>query len=649
MLTNASMRRSDFRLVVLLTVTAGLAGFGLRAQSQTPSVAAGTGLLMGVVTDGLSDTPVPGAVVTLGDNAVSAPTRGGPGEPIANKVMTNGQGRFVFTELAKGSYTLTASKRGYMDGMTGRRRVNGPGQSVLVADGERVIDLRIPIWKNGAIMGTITDDIGEPMVRVPVRALQRTFVAGKRRLVAAGALAKTDDRGVYRLGALPPGEYIVVVPSTQITAPESVVSAFQASRLTNLELYGEFEASGSLAALNALSSDAPFRIGDLAFTSYALERLSSSRAGVTPGPSANGRMFVFPTQYYPASLVTSQATPIILASGEERSGIDVQLKLVPTSRVSGVVRGPDGPVGITLSLSPIGEDGSAGVTIDAAISTSDAAGRFTFLGVPAGQYQLRAFRTPPAASRSGGAGPSPDSSTLWTMQTVIVESTDIPDLAVTLRPGFRITGRAGFERATNAALPQTLRAGTVEPADGRPLASTSLARGAFDETFAFSTSQLPSGRYLLRFSSPPPNFALKGAMLDGRDISRTPVALDRDRSGLIVTFTDKPAELYGQVQNAAGAADPSATVLIVPGDSMPTAASGDPPAPLHAVRVERDGSYRISGLGAGSYLVVAVPDEATSDWQDPRVLASLARFATSVKLTEGERRSVSLRSTMVSR
>ena len=642
------MRRRRLALVALLVVMSGLVGLGLRAQSPAPSPPTGTGLVMGVVTNGLSDTPVPGAVVTLGDTGVPAPTRGGPGEPVANKVITDGQGRFVFMELVKGSYSLTASKRGYLDGMVGRRRVNGPGQVVLLGDGERIVDVKIPIWKSGAISGMITDDLGEPMVRVPLRALQRTFVAGKRRLAAAGAAAKTDDRGVYRLGALAPGEYIVVVPSTQITAPESVVNVYQASRPTDRDLYGEFLASGSLAALNALSGDAAFRIGDLAFTSSALEGSSGSRTAVTPGPSATGRLFVFPTQYYPASPVTSQASPIVLESGEERGGVDLQLKLVPTSRVSGTVRGPDGPLAVTLSLWPIGEDGATGVAIEAAISTSDTAGRFTFLGVPAGSYQLRAERMPPSPTRGTGPGPGSDSVTLWTTQMVTVESSDIRDLAVTLRPGFRITGRAAFERATNAALPPTLRAGTVEPADGRALAYL-LSRTVFDDTFAFSTLPLPSGRYLLRFPSLPPGFAVKNALLNGLDITNVPVALDHDMSGLVVTFTDTPSALYGQVQNAAGAADPTATVLIVPGDSMPTASSGDPPGPLRALRVERDGSYRASGLAAGSYLVVAVPDEATSDWQDPRILASLARVATSVRLTEGEKRSLTLRSTTVPR
>ena len=642
------MRPLRIAISFLLAAGTGIAAFGLHAQSPSPVPASGTGLLMGVVTEGLGDVPVSGAVVTLGDSGAPAPTRG-TSAPTANRVITDGQGRFVFTDLAKGSYAITATKRGYIEGMFGRRRANGPGQVVVLAESERLADLKIPIWKNGAMSGTITDDIGEPMVNVPVRVLRRTFTAGKRGLAAAGAIVRTDDRGVYRIGALAPGEYLVVVPSTQITAPESVVNLYQTSRMSDMDLYSDFSASGSAPALNAVSSQAAFRIGDLAFTSSALQGLSSTRAGITPGPPGNQRMFVFPTQYYPVSLTTTQALPIVVTSGEERGGLDLQLTLVPTSRLSGVVRGPDGPLSLTLSLLPIGEEGSAGVAIEAAMSTSDALGRFTFLGVPAGQYELRATKTPPSATRNGGPGPGPGSQTLWAIETLTVESSDVRDVTVMLRPGFRVTGRAAFERTTNIALPQTLRAGTVESADGRPLASTTLMRGTFDENFAFSTFQLPGGRYVLRFPSPPPGFALKSATLDGRNIANAPVSLDRDMSGLVVTFTDRPSELYGQVRNASGIADPAATVLIVPGDVVPTATSGDPPAPLRTIRVERDGSYRVTGLQPGSYLIMAVPNEATSDWQDPRILASLARLATTIKLTEGEKKPLSLKTVTVPR
>jgi hypothetical protein len=95
-------------------------------------------------------------------------------------------------------------------------------QPVVLADSERVGDLTIPVWKFAAISGQVTDEAGEPMVGIAVRVMLRTVVAGRQKFVP-GATARTDDRGIYRIASLTPGEYAVVVSSTQASAPESIV------------------------------------------------------------------------------------------------------------------------------------------------------------------------------------------------------------------------------------------------------------------------------------------------------------------------------------------------------------------------------------------------------------------------------------------
>jgi hypothetical protein len=180
-----------------------------RGSAQAPAAIGGTGLLMGVIVDALDNRPVAGAEVTLG----------GASAAVANtRQLTDAEGQFVFLELPRGTYAITATKPGYADGAYGRRRPAGLTQSLPLADGERLGDLRIPIWKYGAITGTIRDEAGDPMVEAPVRVLTRSVVAGTRKLTP-GLTTRTDDRGVYRLGSLTPGEYVVAVPST-VAAPQ---------------------------------------------------------------------------------------------------------------------------------------------------------------------------------------------------------------------------------------------------------------------------------------------------------------------------------------------------------------------------------------------------------------------------------------------
>ena len=100
----------------------------------------------------------------------------------------------------------------YLDGGYGQRRPNGPFQTIDLADGERIGDAVIRLWKGGAITGRVLDEAGEPLVDVAVAAVRRS---GDGRLLT-GPTARTDDRGVYRLATLTPGSYLVVVPQTQL-------------------------------------------------------------------------------------------------------------------------------------------------------------------------------------------------------------------------------------------------------------------------------------------------------------------------------------------------------------------------------------------------------------------------------------------------
>ena len=68
-----------------------------------------------------------------------------------------------------------------------------------------------------------------------------------------------------------------------------------------------------------------------------------------------------------------------------------------------------------------------------------------------------------------------------------------------------------------------------------------------------------------------------------------------------------------------------------------------------AARAGRDGRYQTAGLPAGDYLLVAVADESTANWQDPAILATLARVARAVTIGEGDSQSLDLRTSVVSR
>src|SRR5262245_24075760 len=173
----------------------------------------GTGLIVGQIVDAGTGKAVPGAIVTLQ----------GPGG--AHRVMTEPQGHFIFRNLVKGTFSITTTKAGWIDGAYGRRRPYGSAHQLDLAEGQRVGDVKIPIWRFGGISGTVRDEDGEPVIGVEVRALRRAAVFGRRLLVAAGS-ARTDDRGVFRVGSLIPAEYLVMLSpgQTAIGRPSPTVS-----------------------------------------------------------------------------------------------------------------------------------------------------------------------------------------------------------------------------------------------------------------------------------------------------------------------------------------------------------------------------------------------------------------------------------------
>jgi hypothetical protein len=66
------------------------------------------------------------------------------------------------------------------------------------------------------------------------------------------------------------------------------------------------------------------------------------------------------------------------------------------------------------------------------------------------------------------------------------------------------------------------------------------------------------------------------------------------------------------------------------------------PRRFRSVRVESTGAFKIP-LPAGSYFIVAVPDEVTGEWQDPSFLDALSRGASQVTIAEGESKTLDLR------
>jgi protocatechuate 3,4-dioxygenase beta subunit len=628
----------------------------------------GTGLIVGQVVDADSGRPVSGAVVTIGGAASGAtqatrtalvngaPANSGPNVSQTPRVLSDGDGRFAFNNLPKGSYNFTASKPGYVDGAYGRLRPTGSSQSLDLADGERRGDVKVRMFKYSAITGVVLDESNEPVVGASIRAYRRSLVAGRRVLTQVNATATTDDRGMYRLGTLTPGEYIVAAPTVQTSAPAS----FQLQGQLNPDL---------VSTLSSPTGGFSITTGGSPITPDGRFVLQNSGRTLTPA-AAGGRPMVYATTYYPNVVTTQQATTVAVKSGEERAGIDMQLRLVPALNITGRLMGPDGPEpSWGVHLVP-GDTSDLSSDPDVATSITDQDGTFMFLAVPAGQYVIQTVRVPrpapaPASNvtvlQTGGGTavfstslsttngvtpaqpPLPTDPTLWTATPVSLNTDDVHDLTVTLHDGYKVSGRLEFQGSADRPTPDRLATVPImiEPADAK-VRQQSIP-GRVDASGNFSTLEVLPGKYLVRVGGAPSGWTFKSATLGGIDVSETPIDIsERDLSGVVVTFTDTPTDLRGIVRGQDGVADDSSAVVVFPADNRSWMDYGLNPRRVRLARSSTTGAYTFGALPPGEYYIVAFSEEYAGEWQDPRFLDQLSRVASHVTLGDGEKRTQNL-------
>lgn len=367
---------------------------------QTP-VARTTGQfrIAGVLSNAVTGEPVRRGLVQALDatgHAVAAST-------------TNADGRFVLDHLAWAKYQLTASKRGFRTASYDEH--DEFATSIVTGPDQDTTQLDYKLMPNAVLHGVVTSDDGEPVANASVMLFKRPKREGQRIERAGGT--QTDDTGEYEIGDLADGEYMLAVTAEpwyavhggagkknsalDVVYPVTFFDSTTDERAaTPIELAGGMrqEINISMHAVPSLHISIP--APERADGSVVVPQLQRIAFGAVIDTQSSGDFFGG-AQGRTLELGGVAPGRYELAMGEPQHVVDVDLSAnqqidgeagSAASAVRGSVRMAAGtamPEEMTLTLNRL--DGGAG---QAQFATEVRGGRFTFMPVPPGDYEVQA-------------------------------------------------------------------------------------------------------------------------------------------------------------------------------------------------------------------------------------------------------------------
>jgi protocatechuate 3,4-dioxygenase beta subunit len=572
---------SRLQLIVLVGVIATV-GVGVAQVRDTrpvpsapPPAPAGTAAISGVATSDDGSRPVRFAYVLL-----IGTTSG-----VVKVSSTDGDGKFTFSALPPDRYTVGVSKLPYIGTVAGSKRPGRPGTPIVVAAGQKVGNVSVRLPMGAVITGIITDEKGMPAASASVTLQQWRMQAGERTLVSSGFIT-TDERGRYRFHGLMPGEYLV----------------------------------GAL----------PFSFGPTAARTLTTAEVDAALRGEnTAAPVTPAAPVRYAPVFFPGTARATDATPILLATAEERQNVDFRVEAVTISRVEGTVASNDGqPLAqARVFVQSVGTPLSTGSVI-----TVGADGRFSFTNAP-GRYAVTVTGT--------GSQQGQFASTMLDLA-----GADIFGLQLLMRPTMTVNGQLAFEGRATAPSPAGRRIPFRQ--FGSPSVPGGPAMSVTSATGTFTLAGLVPGRYQiggpLGFgpTADTITWALKSVLVDDTDITDRILEVSGDAApkGVVVTYTDQFQELSGRLQSQSGAPASDYTILVFPEDKAYWIHGS---RRIVTTRPGTDGKFTLSGAGPttlppGRYLLAAVTDLGRDEQFDPAFLGQVVPAAIPITLAAGEKK-----------
>jgi protocatechuate 3,4-dioxygenase beta subunit len=471
-----------------------------------------------------------------------------------NRLMTwtNGRGEFQLKDVPAGKYFVMVTAPGIIrSDQFDPEAAQGDLTSITV-DGNSQSDVVVRVKRGGAVSGKVTYADGDPVINAAIRVLRKkdtkwipVYVGGR-----STDRVLTDERGVFRISGLLPGEYLFGAAEEKL----------------GIELTARDDPEGGRLLNRALQ----------------------------------------PATYYDGATSLSSATVLRVESGDEQTGINITLVERPVHSISGVIslKGENLPVArARIGLHRKDEELARGSDLEVPVVNTDDEGRFAFDEVYEGAYTITV--TPPQEYSPYGFDQSALPNTNPPKQFVAkhielnVADSDLTNVLIEVSSGRRVSGVVTVEGGKS--LPRSIFV-NLEPASGE---SRDQLSGSTQPDGIFTLEGIPSGRYYLRMAVPPNNEYYTKSVMHGRsDLTREPLAIkeDEDISNVRIVISADVARLSGRVLTADGKSPRRrAAILFVPVDSVEQKSMS---RRMYGF-TNADGGFRVSGA-PGEYSAIVV-------------------------------------------
>jgi hypothetical protein len=328
-------------MTLALGLSAGQAWAAPQAANTRPAIIPGY-RIAGTVVSKVDGRPLTRARITVQDTKDSKKFQ---------SVVTSEDGKYEFSGLPTGKYSLTGARRGFISASYDQH--DEYSTAIVTGAGLDTETLVLRLAPDAVIAGKVLDESNEPVRHAHVTLYYNDHSTGVDQIHQFRS-AQTDDLGEYELTPLQPGTYYLSASGT----PWYAIHPRSESPRS--------ESAGS----NPTHAD--------------------SNEPVEAPPTVDRSLDVaYPVTYYPDVTEADDAMPIPIRGGE-RVEADIHLNPIPSLRL--LFRMPDdGRHGFTMpQLEQPAFDGSTLVPGTGVIVASP--GIVEVTGIPAGRYNIRFYQ-----------------------------------------------------------------------------------------------------------------------------------------------------------------------------------------------------------------------------------------------------------------